>query len=103
MLSAKYVMAIAQEKLQGLIRVPSSYYDVEFEPLEEGGYLARVPALDSSTFGNTLDEAQAMVADMVAGWLAVTQEDELPIPQSQPLEIIKEAGLTQDEFLNLQQ
>ncbi len=74
-------MAIAQEKLEGLIHVPGGYYDVEFEPLEEGGYLARVPALDSSTFGKTLEEAQAMVADMVAGWLAVAREDNLPIPQ----------------------
>ncbi len=78
-------MASAKQKIQGLVQVPGGYYDVEFEPLEEGGYLARVPALESSTFGKTLDEAQAMVADMVVGWLTVASEDHLPIPQPKPL------------------
>jgi len=78
-------MASHRRKIRGLIQVPGGYYDVEFEPLDEGGYLARVPALDSSTSGDTLDHAQAMVADMVAGWLAVAQEDHLPIPQPKPL------------------
>ncbi len=75
-------MAVAKQSIGGLVQVPGGYYDVEFEPLEESGYLARVPVLESSTFGASLDEAQAMVADMVAGWLAVAQEDRLPIPSS---------------------
>jgi predicted RNase H-like HicB family nuclease len=77
-------MAPAVQKIQGLVQVPGGYYDVEFEPLEEGGYLARVPALESSISGNTLDEAQSMVGDMVAGWLAVASEDGLPIPPMYP-------------------
>ena len=82
-------MASHKRKIRGLIQVPGGYYDVEFELLEEGGYLARVPALESSTAGNTFDHAQAMVADMVAGWLAVAKEDDLPIPQPKPLIRIK--------------
>ena len=73
------------ETIHGLIQVPGGYYDVEFEPLDEGGYLSRVPALDSSTFGGTLDDAKTMVADMVGAWLAVAREDELPIPEPKPL------------------
>jgi predicted RNase H-like HicB family nuclease len=82
-------MASAKQKLQGLVQVPGGYYDVDFELLEEGGYLARVPALESSTFGKTLEDAQAMVADMVAGWLAVAREDGLPIPKPKPLIHVK--------------
>ena len=82
-------MAKHKQIVQGLVEVKDGYYDVEFEPMEEGGYLARVPALESSTFGKTLTEAQAMVADMVEGWLAVAREDGLPIPPSKPLVHIK--------------
>ncbi len=74
-----------KQKIQGLVQVPNGYYDVEFEALTEGGYLARVPALEASTFGQTLDAAQVMVADLVAGWLAVAQEDGLVIPEPKPL------------------
>lgn len=82
-------MIKAQNKFDGLVKVPGGYYDVEFEPLEEGGYLARVPALESSTFGKTLDDAQDMVADMVTGWLAVAREDDLPIPPPKPLILVE--------------
>jgi predicted RNase H-like HicB family nuclease len=78
-------MASSKHSTLGLVEVPGGYYDVEFEPLEEGGYLARVPVLDASTFGQTLAAAQAMVADMVTGWLAVAREDGLPIPSPKPL------------------
>jgi len=82
-------MASRKQKIRGLVQVPGGYYDVEFEPLNEGGYLARVTALDASTFGTTFDHAQVMVADMVAGWLAVAKQDGLPIPQPKPLIRIK--------------
>ena len=78
-------MELTSDKISGLVQVSGGYYDVEFEPLEEGGYLGCVPALDASTSGATLDEAQAMVADMVSGWLAVAREDGLPIPAPKPL------------------
>jgi predicted RNase H-like HicB family nuclease len=81
-------MTSRKQKIQGLVQVPNGYYDVEFEPLDEGGYLARVPALESSTFGKTFEQAQDMVADMVAGWLDVARADGLPIPEPKPLILI---------------
>ncbi len=82
-------MSSGKVKIPGLVQVPGGYYEVVFEPLDEGGYLARVPALDSSTIGETLEKAEDMVADMVAGWLAVAQEDKLPIPKPRPLILVK--------------
>ncbi len=76
---------IRKNKIRGLVQVTDGYYDVEYELVEEGGYLARVPALQASTYGDTLEEAQAMVADMVTGWLDVAREDGLPIPRAKPL------------------
>jgi len=78
-------MAPTVQKIEGLVQVPGGYYAVEFGLLEEGAYLSRVPALESSTTGNTLVEAESMVADMVAAWLAVAEEDGLPIPPPRPL------------------
>lgn len=78
-------MAATTQTIQGLVQAPGGYYDVGFEPLEEGGYLAHVPDLESSTFGDTLEEAQEMVADMVEGWLEVAHQEHLPIPPSKPL------------------
>ena len=78
-------MAATVQEIEGLVQVPGGYYTVEFEPLDDGGFLARVPALESSTSGSSLDEAESMVADMVAAWLAVAGEDGLPIPPPKPL------------------
>jgi len=64
-------------------------YTVLFEPAEEGGYVVRVPALEGCvTQGDTLEEARAMAMDAIAGYLAVLQEESLPIPddvQVQPV------------------
>ncbi|MDK9700092.1 MAG: type II toxin-antitoxin system HicB family antitoxin [bacterium] len=44
-------------------------YTVIFEPAEEGGWLARVPALnDLVTEGETLEEAKTMVRDAINGF-----------------------------------
>lgn len=69
-------------KIVGLVEVPGGYYDVEFIPSEEGGYVAVVPALeDCASEGDTLEEAQAMIADAVEGWLAVAKDEGLFIPE----------------------
>jgi len=69
-------------KIVGLVEVPGGYYDVEFLAAEEGGYVAVVPALDEcASEGDTLEEAEAMVADAVEGWLTVATEEGLPIPE----------------------
>ena len=57
-------------------------YTVIFEPAEEGGYIARVPALEGCiTQGETLEEAREMIKDAIAGYLQVLMEENLPIPQ----------------------
>lgn len=76
------IMSSENGKIIGLVEVPGGFYDVEFLPSEEGGYVVIVPALDGcATEGDTLDEAQAMIVDAVGGWLAVAKEEGLPIPE----------------------
>lgn len=56
-------------------------YTAEFEPAEEGGYVVTVPALPGVvTQGETLEEARAMAADAIQGFLESLQKDGLPIP-----------------------
>ena len=53
------------------------------EPAEEGGYVVTCPRLRGVvTQGETLDEARAMAADAIAGYLELLREDGLPIPPS---------------------
>ena len=57
-------------------------YTVIIEPAEEGGYLARVPALDYlTTEGETIEEARAMAEDAIKGYLETLQAENLPIPR----------------------
>ncbi len=56
-------------------------YTADFEPAEEGGYVVTVPALPGVvTQGETLEEARAMVADAIQGFLESLRKDGLPIP-----------------------
>jgi len=67
-------------------------YTAVFEPAEEGGYVVTVPALPGVvTEGDTLDEARAMVADAIKGYLEVLREDGQPIPTEAPEGVIREA------------
>lgn len=57
-------------------------YNVIFEPAEEGGYLAHVPALNGlTTQGETLDEAVEMVKDAIKCFLETCRIKGLPIPE----------------------
>ena len=57
-------------------------YTVIIEPAEEGGYIARVPALDDlTTEGETIDEVEEMVQDAIKGYLETLKINNLPIPQ----------------------
>jgi len=62
-------------------------YTIIIEPAEEGGYVVTCPSLRGvATQGETLEEARAMAADAIQGYLECLQEDGLPIPPSdQPL------------------
>jgi predicted RNase H-like HicB family nuclease len=56
-------------------------YTVIFEAAEEGGYIARVPALnDCATQGETFEETVANVKDAIQGVVAVMEEEGLEIP-----------------------
>lgn len=57
-------------------------YTIVLEPDEEaGGFTVTCPALPGVvTEGDTLEEARAMAADAIEGYLEVLQEDGLPIP-----------------------
>ena len=72
-------------------------YTVIFEPAEEGGYIVHVPALPGLvTEGDTMEEARAMAADAIQGYLEVLMKDGEPIPEditSQPQIEKLEVGL----------
>jgi predicted RNase H-like HicB family nuclease len=57
-------------------------YTVVFEPdLEEGGYVATVPALGIATQGETLDDARSMVQEAILGYIEGLQQEGQTIPQ----------------------
>jgi len=56
-------------------------YTVVFEPAEEGGFIAVVPALPGvATQGDSLEEARANARDAIKCYLESLAEDGLPIP-----------------------
>ncbi len=56
-------------------------YTVIFEPAEEGGYVASVPALAGcATQGETFEEAVEMIQDAISGYLSVLKEEGQEIP-----------------------
>lgn len=51
-------------------------YTVVYEPAEEGGYLAHVPALNgATTHGDTVEEARSMAQDMIQGYIESLLKD----------------------------
>ena len=56
-------------------------YTVIFEPAEEGGWLAHVPALNGlTTEGETLEEAQEMAKDAIKCFIETCIIKGLPVP-----------------------
>ena len=57
-------------------------YTVVFEPAEEGGYIASVPALPGCvTQGDNFEDAVVMVKDAIEGYLRVLKDEGEIIPQ----------------------
>ncbi len=56
-------------------------YTVIYEPAEEGGYYAHIPALEITTEGETLDEAKEMARDAIDNTLACLRQLNLTIPE----------------------
>jgi antitoxin HicB len=60
-------------------------YTVLLQPEPEGGYTVTCPTLPGLvTYGATLEEARAMAADAIRGYIECLQEDGDPIPDSDP-------------------
>jgi predicted RNase H-like HicB family nuclease len=58
---------------------------VFFEPAEEGGFVVTCPALPGLvTEGDTLEDARAMAADAIRGYLESLVKDGLPLPADDP-------------------
>jgi predicted RNase H-like HicB family nuclease len=58
---------------------------VLLQPEPEGGYTVTCPALPGLvTYGETLDDARAMAADAIQGYIDCLREDGEPIPESDP-------------------
>jgi antitoxin HicB len=57
-------------------------YTVVFEPVPEGGYNVIVPAIpEIITFGETLNEAKAMVTDALKCYIESALKANEPIPE----------------------
>ncbi len=53
----------------------------EFQPEPEGGYTISVPSLPGCiSYGETFEEAIEMIKDAMQGWLAVAEQEGVPIP-----------------------
>ena len=60
-------------------------YTVLLQPEPEGGYTVTCPTLPGLvTYGETLEEARAMAADAIRGYIECLREDGEPIPESDP-------------------
>jgi predicted RNase H-like HicB family nuclease len=58
-------------------------YNILLQPEPEGGYTVTCPSLPGLvTYGETLEEARAMAADAIEGYLECLSEDGLPLPES---------------------
>ncbi len=56
-------------------------YTILFEPAEEGGYIVTCPSLPGLvTEGDLLEEARAMAADAIRGYLEALLKDGIPMP-----------------------
>ncbi len=57
-------------------------YTVVFEPSDQGGYVASVPALPGCmSQGDTFEEASKMIKDAISGYLSVLKEKGQEIPK----------------------
>ena len=63
-------------------------FTVLFEPVEEGGYVVKCPALPGLvTEGDTLEEARAMAGDAIRAYLESLRKDGLPVPGDKKLRL----------------
>ncbi|OGL73400.1 hypothetical protein A3E39_03675 [Candidatus Uhrbacteria bacterium RIFCSPHIGHO2_12_FULL_60_25] len=67
----------------------SHSYTVVFEPAQEGGFVASVPALPGCySEGETFEEAKRNIQDAIAGYINVLKEDGDEIPRESAERIV---------------
>jgi len=65
-------------------------YTVIFEPdLDDGGWVASVPALRLATQGESLPEARRMAREAIAGYIEGLRAEGLPIPR-EPRRLVRQ-------------
>lgn len=60
-----------------------------YEPAEDGGFYAHIPALDVTTEGETLAEDKEMARDAIENVLECQRQLNLPIPEEVGFETIE--------------
>lgn len=71
-------------------------YTVVFEPADEGGYAASVPALPGCfSQGETFEEAVRMIKDAISGYIAVLREKGQEIPKESEEVVISKVEVYQ--------
>jgi antitoxin HicB len=74
-----------QCETEAVVTARQYHYTVLFEPAEEGGYTVTCPSLPGLvTEGDTLEEARAMAAEAIRGYLEALAKDGLPLPPEDP-------------------
>ncbi|MEW6142422.1 MAG: type II toxin-antitoxin system HicB family antitoxin [Chloroflexota bacterium] len=54
---------------------------LELQPEPEGGYTISVPSLPGCiSYGETFEKAIEMIKDAMEGWLAVAEQEGIPLP-----------------------
>jgi len=67
------------------VAIHEHQYTVVFEAAEEGGYVVTCPALPGLvTEGDTIEEARAMAAEAIRGYLESLAKDGFPAPPEGP-------------------
>jgi predicted RNase H-like HicB family nuclease len=68
-----------------MVAMREHHYTVVFEVAEEGGYVVTCPALPGLvTEGDTIEEARAMAAEAIRGYLESLAKDGLTAPLEGP-------------------
>lgn len=68
-------------KSSGVFQVIRGGVVFELQPEPEGGYTISVPSLPGCvSYGHTFEEAIEMIKDAMQGWLAVAEQEGVPIP-----------------------
>lgn len=56
-------------------------YTAVFEPAEEGGFVATIPALPGcTTQGETFEETVSMIQDAISGYVQILKDEKLEVP-----------------------